>query len=581
MRFSIQLIFILLILNPSLVAQKNEAIALGFYKFQEGEKIGLKDSLGNIILPAQYNDIMGLDYSSTAKYKPLPYGIIKASVGTYIDNTQTHWKIFNAQGKALSDDSFTYVGVVSENLLKVGKGRMKDIGHNERYGVMNLEGTICIPVKYKRLDFYDYAGSPKVPLFMVMDNIKEMDYHIINLKNELASINIYQEIRGAGPRHLAKVEGKYGYIDNEGKTLIPFMYDQLNGFRKEQCMAIKNGLWGVINTKGETTIAFEYQDLRLIFEHLKYGTLYNAKKDGLWALINDAGTALLPHQYLSIEPFPFQVYMGVRPVMNQFLVKTTENKVGIIDIQSQAYIIPPDYNFLKKEMDEHKQMVLLSQKSDKFGIIDSSGQILTAFEYQSLHRLEGSSELLFRAQKGEYYGIIDGWTGQTVYPFVYSSIQRKDHYPLEFELTLVQKDSIIYTYIDGKGEATRIHKYPNHNFGHTQIVSIIDGRRQYAWRNFEGDTLTPFYDALHYFQSGWSLCVLGKKLGVLNRDGALILPILYDDIRIMYESKWQNTKNTYFTVKIDNKWGLVDGKNEWVVPARYKNAQDVWRNWKK
>lgn len=572
-------IFFLLLICRPIQAQTTDAIALGYYKFYENGKVGLRDSLGKIILAAKYNDIMSLDYSSTAKYKPLLYGIIKASVGKYVDNTETHWKLFNQKGTPLSDAGYSYVAPLTEKLLKVGKGSMKDIGHNELYGLMSLEGEQLIPIEYKNLELFHVDNSSKKALFTVQLDSKNREFQIIDIQGKAISKDIYEDINPHGPLHKAKMKGKYGYIDNEGKTVIPFIYEEIYGFRKGLCIVIKEKKFGIINEKGETIVNFDYQDIRFLSEHPRFGNLYMSTQKGLWGIINDSGTVLMQHRYSYIDPF--QLYIGARPEMNQFLVRTTENKVGVMDLSTQKYIIQPDYNFLKKELDVHSQMVLLCQKGDKFGIIDSSGAIKTAFEYQSIQRLERSEELLFSARKEKYYGVIDGWTGETVYPFIYNYVQSTSSYPSGYQLQEIQKDTIIYTFIDGKGEAIRSQKQPNTNFGNSQIVVIKNGQKKYAWCNFEGDTISAFYDVIHYFQSGYSLCVSAKKLGLLNRDGKLQLPCVYDDIRIPSESqcKYMDGK-TYFAVKTNGKWGLVNMDNEFVVPAEYEEVQEAWRNWK-
>ncbi len=575
-------IFISLLICSPIEAQTTDAIALGYYKFYENGKVGLRDSLGKIILTAKYNDIMSLDYSYSAKYKPLLHGIIKASVGKYIDNTETHWKIFNTKGDPLSDAGYSYVGLITQNLLKVGKGSMKDIGHNEHYGLMNFKGELIIPIEYRSLDRFhvDTASNTasNTALFTVQLNSKNREFKIIDIRGKAINSDIYEDVNPYGLLHKAKMKGKYGYLSNEGKMVIPFIYDELYGFRNGRGIAVKDKKFGIIDEKGETIVSFDYQNIRFLFEHRRFGELYISTQKGLWGIIDSSGTVLLSHKYLYIDPF--QLYIGVRPEMNQFLVKNTENKVGVIDLSTQKYIIQPDYNFLKKELDQRQQMVLLSQKGDKFGIIDSSGQVKTAFEYQSIQRLEGSAELLFSARKGEYYGVIDGLTGETVYPFVYNYVQTMSSYPREYQLQLKLKDSIVYTFIDGKGEAIRSQKQPNTNFGNSQIVVIRNGQKKYAWCNFEGDTITGFYDVIQNFQSGYSLCVSAKKLGLLNREGKLLLPCVYDDIRIPSESQCKYMGNTYFAVKIEDKWGLVNEENEVTVKHAHKDVQDAWKNWK-
>lgn len=55
------------------------------------------------------------------------------------------------------------------------------------------------------------------------------------------------------------MNGKIGFINLDGKTIIPFEYEFFcTGFYKGQAGVKKEGKWGVINEKGEAVIPFEY-----------------------------------------------------------------------------------------------------------------------------------------------------------------------------------------------------------------------------------------------------------------------------------------------------------------------------------
>ena len=53
---------------------------------------------------------------------------------------------------------------------------------------------------------------------------------------------------------------KYGFIDKTGKEVIALQYEDAGDFQNGLAKVKKDGKWGYINTKGETVLPFEYAD---------------------------------------------------------------------------------------------------------------------------------------------------------------------------------------------------------------------------------------------------------------------------------------------------------------------------------
>lgn len=54
--------------------------------------------------------------------------------------------------------------------------------------------------------------------------------------------------------------GKWGFVNNKGVEIIPFIYEDALPFSCKLAAVKKNGRWGYINKKGETVIDFQYRD---------------------------------------------------------------------------------------------------------------------------------------------------------------------------------------------------------------------------------------------------------------------------------------------------------------------------------
>lgn len=62
------------------------------------------------------------------------------------------------------------------------------------------------------------------------------------------------------------MNGKSGYIDIDGKTVIPFIYDFAFYFFEGLAAVKKDGKWGYINPSGETVIPFIYDEANYFYK---------------------------------------------------------------------------------------------------------------------------------------------------------------------------------------------------------------------------------------------------------------------------------------------------------------------------
>ena len=53
---------------------------------------------------------------------------------------------------------------------------------------------------------------------------------------------------------------KYGYIDKEGKEVIPFIYDHASSFNEGLARVEKNGKFGYIDKTGKLVIPYQWND---------------------------------------------------------------------------------------------------------------------------------------------------------------------------------------------------------------------------------------------------------------------------------------------------------------------------------
>ena len=80
--------------------------------------------------------------------------------------------------------------------------------------------------------------------------------------------------------------GKYGFIDKQGRQIGEVRWDQVNAFSNGLAAVKENGYWGFINKNNELVIPCQYTEVAAFSED---GTCDVKTKDGTWQVINTLG----------------------------------------------------------------------------------------------------------------------------------------------------------------------------------------------------------------------------------------------------------------------------------------------------
>ncbi len=200
----------------------------------------------------------------------------------------------------------------SEYLLLVDADT-KTVTSRQYHGLMSPELIPCWEEQVRHLAWTDekgYAGEVKTSevmlspgLYPVADSLKEgakYGYvsHILRLDIAVMYENAMDFSDGLAA---VKKDGKWGYINENGVTAIPFELESCAAadamesdcafsFRNGLAPVCKNGRFGIINKKGETVVDFVFMSII----QGENGT-YLALKDGKW------GKITVKEEYLPVE----------------------------------------------------------------------------------------------------------------------------------------------------------------------------------------------------------------------------------------------------------------------------------------
>ena len=239
----------------------------------------------------------------------------------------------------------------------------------------------------------------------------------------IAKYDLIEGIGGNGEKYdflcglcLAKSNGKYGYIDNKGKVVIPFQYDDASNFTQEgYARVIKNEKVGLIDVQGNFKVSidmdkghpflFEYSifplgnnryvvnrhsgnyiidgDNNILYKDIKYAKrinadlLYIVDEENCYKAVDNNGKDIVPsikgkdmfdlklHQYLfSLEKSDVDINIPNVNIVNDksFVLIIANEKYDEADISNVAYA----HNDGKIFMEYCKKVLGVSNQNIKF-----------------------------------------------------------------------------------------------------------------------------------------------------------------------------------------------------------------------
>ncbi|HET8854984.1 MAG TPA: WG repeat-containing protein, partial [Salinimicrobium sp.] len=161
---------------------------------------------------------------------------------------------------------------------------------------------------------------------------------------------------------LVSSKGKWGFINKDGDLIIDFMYDAAHPFSEDLAAVELNGKWGFIDKNGQLKIPLVYEGARSFS-----GGMAPVKTDELWGYIDKNNQMLIPPQYESAYPFA-----------EGLAVVRMEGKEGFIN-QKGEVVIPATYDLAL----EFSDGLAAVAKDSKWGFIDKTGKQIIPLTYDN------------------------------------------------------------------------------------------------------------------------------------------------------------------------------------------------------
>lgn len=248
-------------------------------------KYGFLDLKGNEVIITHYDYADQFESNGLAKAgnkKPGSYYVYQYG---FVDKS----------GKEVIPVKYDSIGTFSNGLVYV-----KDLETN-RYGYMNKTGAWVIKPVYLKAETFDDLGGA----WVMMTDAK---YHYINRAGKDLGVfneNDYKNFNKDGYAVVENAEYPYVLIDKTGKVITKIedcdgIYNYSEGIAGYKCKS--NGLYGFVDYNGKKVIPCEYTGFTGFHEGVSKvsKTINNATKSGY---INNKGAIILPVEYDNVSAF--------------------------------------------------------------------------------------------------------------------------------------------------------------------------------------------------------------------------------------------------------------------------------------
>ena len=402
-------------------------------------------------------------------------------------------------------------------------------------------------------------------------------------------------------------EDKWGVIDTQGNTVIPFEYQ--NFVRKLDHADLyrfyseinDTGLLGIINEKNEVLVEPKYEKINSCTNGII------VKLNGKFGLISQTATLILPIEYKSLEILNeafarikkdryFELYdivkrkkilnrsfASINHLSGDYFILSANNLAGLFDVASNTFVLPSEYHGISKQGPNQ----VLVKKDEKYGIFNLLAKEFTVpIIYDAINRVDDGH---FIVETNQQFGVIDSLNNRVVNMQDFkiedfgNGVAKIGKWGPGNDFNLIKENKLVFP------ENTTKDKVLNHelwikddfNTDWTHFSKYREKDITYVkYGNYNLEIPNP-EDIRAKFLNGYSYCMVrsGDKWGVHHK-GKQVLNYRYDNLKLStYMFKTDTTKTGYFTVQVDSCFGVVNDRNEIVIPIKYDKISSREHGW--
>jgi hypothetical protein len=431
------------------------------------------------------------------------------------------------------------------------------------WGFIDKDSVVKIPFVFKYINPFD-------SLNMTYGQIGDK-FGYINTNFDTIMPFIYDDLRifnhGLSS---AELNGKSGYLNRQGEVKIPFIYDDGHGFIDCGVAKVsKDGKWGFIDTSGNEIISLIYSDA---VSHRKDSLLF-VSKNKKWAIFNSKGRQssdfIYDEIYGTYKNFDF---FNEKYLFNGLLLTRKGNEYRYLN-RDLEIVTDFGYYDVAEPITEYGYAIV--KKGNYYGVINSRNELIVPFKYPLIEHPRREYQGFydeFYIRKNSMVGILNEKT-EIIADVIYDSFER-DYCKINdsTKTIFIAKKGNLFGIIDKSGTITLPVEFEEISSFEGNNVSIAKKDGFYGLISSYGSVKLPFeYKNITSYKN-WDYYILqkGKSYGVINKKSLQeIFPTEYQDVEQCFYDE------NRFIVKKNGYYGIITRKKEVIVPFEY----DEISNW--
>ena len=550
---------------------------LGYAKVKIGEKWGVVNSNGEMLISAVYDKIEGICNVTIKKEDPYNRKQCKKSdkplllKATYQDKYHLFTADINLKKihfRYICQERINNFFVYSFNDISMSLNNIDDLKFfvqqsKEKYnfGLIDSKGSIVL----------DSINSLDTVLDFVKDKTQEELWD-----SKCPECVIVKDFK----------TNKVGLFNNDNQQICEYKFDSISEFNEEGlAITYTEGEGnGIINKFGEIILPCKY----LVYTESnmqsncakihRYRFYFNEgyltiSENNKFGLINKSGHIVIPCKYPQIESFTNfyhtqllrKGYVTVKENDRFGLIKLSNASDYLLDTKYESIILYSNDKYISEDasllFDKCEKYIIANRKQEELIIEIKTGKIIFSindYKFSGFYLITKSFVAARLEEDGQYiirffsldnpnihkdYSDIGFWSDK------YAQVCQDSKWGV-FDLN-TGKEIIPCNY-----EATFINKYSN--------IFTIKFNGKYGFINiFNGKSIPCTYTKVHDFKNGFAAIYRDSKWHFIDETGTIIAGD-FDEVLDFNEN--------YAAVRRGEKWGYVNSKGQIAIPFRFTKA---------
>lgn len=502
-----------------------------YFVLKNGEKYGVIDNKGNIIIDAQFNSVK----------------IPNPSKDIFVCYIENETRILNSSNQEILTQYSQLEPIKLKNVASdlMYEKSVLTYKENNKYGIIDFTGNKLTEPIYDSIESLTYregelltnidgkCGVININGFTIIDNLyDEISSDIVTSEDEKLGY-IVQKKNDDGIR--------CGYIDNLGKLKLELEYNDIlrvNNNDEIYIIASKNGQYGFLKNY-ENIIDFVYQDI----EYDNENNLLILQKGTKYGVANLDGNIVVQPENKELE------------IKGMYIYTKKENEQNVFNSKGEKQDI--DFNTTITKTKNEKYNIIIKNQDSKniYGVIDNEGKKVIDEKY-----------LYLEYAYGDYF-IVCGENGKL------GVIDKNDNVIVDLKYDLVQKinDRDVIQTLSVDTKTTSIYSSNMEKMIEMQNASInINENYIKVYSNDDLEYLDNngnIIESKEIFDSKLYASKENDKWGFKDVTGQFMIEPKYERVTDFNEYGFAG-------IKQNGKWGAINEDGEIIVEPKYEFNSD-------